>query len=107
MLFSLLGELCHLVIPIPIPASIYGMVFLFLSLALGLLKVDAVKEAGSFLVGALPLLFVVPTVGLMGCWDLIREDLLQIAILVVITTVFTFGVSGMLTKLFHKDGDTL
>ena len=107
MLFSLLGELCHLVIPIPIPASIYGMVFLFLSLALGLLKVDAVKEAGSFLVGALPLLFVVPTVGLMGCWDLIREDLLQIAILVVITTVFTFGVSGMLTKLFHKDGDTV
>ena len=107
MLFSLLGELCHLVIPIPIPASIYGMVFLFLSLALGLLKVDAVKEAGSFLVGALPLLFVVPTVGLMGCWDLIREDLLQIAILVVITTVFSFGVSGMLTKLFHKDGDTL
>ena len=107
MLFSLLGELCHLMIPIPIPASIYGMVFLFLSLALGLLKVDSVKEAGSFLVGALPLLFVVPTVGLMGCWDLIREDLLQIAILVVITTVFTFGVSGMLTKLFHKDGDTL
>ena len=107
ILFSLLGELCHLMIPIPIPASIYGMVFLFLSLALGLLKVDAVKEAGSFLVGALPLLFVVPTVGLMGCWDLIREDLLQIAILVVITTVFTFGVSGMLTKLFHKDGDTL
>jgi len=35
MLFSFLGELCHLVIPIPIPASIYGMVLLFLSLALG------------------------------------------------------------------------
>ena len=107
MLFSLLGELCHLMIPIPIPASIYGMVFLFLSLALGLLKADAVKEAGSFLVGALPLLFVVPTVGLVGCWDLIREDLLQIAILFVVTTVLTFGVSGMLTKLFHKDGDTV
>ena len=105
MLFSLLGELCHLMIPIPIPASIYGMVLMFLSLALGLLKVEAVKETGSFLVSLLPLLFVVPTVGLMGHWDLIRDDLLQIAILIVVTTMLTFGVSGMLTKLFHKDGD--
>ena len=105
MLFSLLGEIFHLMIPIPIPASIYGMVLLFLSLAMGLLKVDAVKETGSFLVSLLPLLFVVPTVGLMGCWDLIREDLLQIAILIVVTTVLAFGVSGMLTKLFHKEGD--
>ena len=105
MLFSLLGELCHLMIPIPSPASIYGMVLLFLSLAMGLLKVDAVKETGSVLVSLLPRLFVVPTVGLMGCWDLIREDLLQIAILIVVTTVLAFGVSGMLTKLFHKDGD--
>ena len=32
MLFSLLGELCHLILPFPIPASIYGMVLLFLSL---------------------------------------------------------------------------
>ena len=105
MLFSLLGELCHLMIPIPIPASLYGMVLLFLSLALGVLMVGTVKETGSFLVSLLPLLFVVPTVGLMGHWDLIREDLLQITILIVVTTMLTFGVSGMLTKLFHKDGD--
>lgn len=104
MLFSFLGEICHLIIPFPIPASIYGMVFLFLSFALGLLKVEAVKETGSFLVSLLPLLFVVPTVGLMGYWDLIRDDLLQIAILIIVTTVLTFGVSGMLTKLFRKDG---
>lgn len=104
MLFSLLGELCHLMIPIPIPASIYGMVLLFLSLALGLLKVDAVKETGSFLVSLLPLLFVVPTVGLMDCWDLIRDNLLQIVILIVVTTIITFGVSGAFTKLFRKDG---
>jgi len=105
MLFSLLGELCHLMIPIPIPASIYGMVLLFLALALGLLKVDAVKETGSFLVSLLPLLFVVPTVGLMGHWDLIRDDLFQIAAVIVVTTVLTFGVSGMLTRLFQREGD--
>jgi holin-like protein len=105
MLFSLAGELCQLLLPLPVPASIYGMVLLFLSLASGLLKVDAVKETGSFLVSLLPLLFVVPTVGLMGHWDLIRNDLLQIVILLVVTTILTFGVSGMLTKLFRKGGE--
>jgi len=105
LLFSLLGELCHLIIPLPIPASIYGMALLFLSLALKVLKVEAVKETGAFLVGLLPLLFVVPTVGLMGCWDLVQDNLLQIVILIVVTTVLTFGLSGALTRLFHKDGD--
>ena len=105
LLFTLAGELCHILIPIPIPASIWGMVLMLAALATKLLRVEAVKETGSFLVSLLPLLFVVPTVGLMGHWDLIREDLLQIAILIVVTTMLTFGVSGMLTKLFHKDGD--
>ena len=102
---SFVGEILNALIPLPIPASIYGMALLFLSLALKVLKVEAVKETGAFLVGLLPLLFVVPTVGLMGCWDLVQDNLLQIVILIVVTTVLTFGLSGALTRLFHKDGD--
>lgn len=105
LLFSFAGELCHMVLPVPIPASIYGMVLLLLALGLKIVKVEAVKETGNFLVSMLPLLFVVPTVALMGCWELIREDLLKIALLIVVTTVLTFGVSGCLTKGFRKGGD--
>lgn len=105
MLFSLLGELLHLLLPIPIPASIYGMVLLFIALACKLVKVEMVKETGSFLVSMLSLLFVVPTVGLMGCWPLIGDKLPQLAILVVVTTVVTFFISGILTRLFRKDGE--
>ena len=105
MLFSLAGDLCHALLPLPIPASIYGMVLLFLAFASKLLKVDAVKETGAFLVSMLPLLFVIPTVGLMAYWDLIRADVFRIAVLIVVTTILTFGVSGMLTKLFRKGGE--
>ena len=105
MLFSLAGDLCHMLLPFPIPASIYGMVLLFAALALKLLKVESVKETGAFLVSLLPLLFVIPTVGLMAYWDLIRADVFQIAFLIVVTTILTFGVSGMLTKVFRKGGD--
>lgn len=104
LLFSLAGDLCHALLPLPIPASIYGMVLLLLAFASKRLKIESVKATGSFLVSLLPLLFVAPTVGLMGCWDLIRTDPLKIGILILATTVLTFGVSGLLTKLFCKGG---
>ena len=104
ILFSFAGELCHSLIPIPIPASIYGMVLVLLALCLKVLKLEAVKETGSFLVSMLPLLFVAPTVGLLSCWDLIRDSVFQIVCIVIVTTVLTFGVAGVLTKLIRKGG---
>ena len=105
VLFSLAGELCHMLLPFPIPASLYGMVLLLLALALKLLPIDRVKETGNFLVSVLPLLFVAPTVGLMACWDRVREHIAGIALLTVLTTVITFGVSGLLAKIVSKGGD--
>ena len=103
LLFSLAGDLCHRLLPFPIPASICGMVLLLVCLALKWVKVEAVKETGTFLVSLLPLLFVVPTVGLMACWDLIREDILGIILVITLTTVLTFAVAGLLTKLLRKE----
>lgn len=105
LLLSLAGDLCHALIPLPIPASIYGMILFLIAFALKFLKVEDIKECGAFLVSLLPLLFVIPTVGLMGCWDLIRDDILKIAVLIIVTTVVTLGISGILTKLFQKGGN--
>ena len=102
--FSLLGELCHVVSPLPIPASIYGMVLLLLALLLKLVKTEHINETGSFLVKLLPLLFVVPTVGLIKYWDLIRSNLMGIILIIVVTTVLTFVVSGSVAKLFRRGG---
>ena len=38
LLISLVGELLGMVIPLPVPASIYGLVLLFLALQLRLLR---------------------------------------------------------------------
>lgn len=105
ILFSLAGEACHALLPFPIPASLYGLALLLLALAVKLLKVEQVKETGSFLVSLLPLLFVAPTVGLMACWDQIKHSLVGIVIVVVVTTVLVFAVAGWLTKVLRKGGD--
>lgn len=107
VLFSFLGELLHFLIPIPIPASIYGMVLLFAALALKIVPVKAVKESGSFLTTLLPLLFVGPIVSLLDHWAHIKDNLVPMLIIVLGTTVVVFLVSGWVTGWIvkHRKGD--
>ena len=102
-LFSFLGELCAYWIPIPIPASIYGMVLLFLALALKLLRAELVKDAGAFLTGLLPLLLVVPIVDLLDYWDTFHSAFFPILFIVIASTVLVFAVSGWVTQLLLKN----
>ena len=102
--FSLLGEALQRLIPLPIPASVYGLALLFGALCLKLLKVEQVKETGAFLTGIMPILFVAPAVGIVDHWALIRPNLLSIALIIAATTALTFGISGRLSQSLGKKG---
>ena len=101
-LFSFLGEVCRALIPFPIPASIYGMVLMLAALSLKIVKVEQVKDAGSFLVSFLPVLFIAPTVNLISCWDYIKNDLVVLILIIAVTAVLTFAVSGWVAQLVSK-----
>ena len=103
--FTLTGEALQRLLPLPIPASVYGLVLLFLALCAGLVKLSQVKQVGSFLTSLLPLLFVSPTVGIVEHWSLIKPQLLPILLLLAGSTAVTFGLSGSLTqRLIRKGG---
>lgn len=96
--FTFLGELLHFLIPLPIPASIYGMVLLFAALQFKFISVSAVKEMGGFLTSVIAVLFVPPIVALMDYWDLLRENILPIVIVLFSSSLLTFVISGRLTQ---------
>lgn len=104
IVFSFLGEVCRALIPLPIPASIYGMVLLFAALSLKIVKSEQVRDAGSFLTSILPVLFVAPVVNLMDCWQQIQDAMIPLAVIVLATTVITFGAAGFVTKLMMRGG---
>lgn len=97
-IFAFLGELLRLLIPLPIPASIYGMLLLFFSLSAKIVKVESVKAAGSFLTSILPLLFVPPVVSLLDCWDYVRSHIVGILLIFVLSSFLCFGISGRITQ---------
>lgn len=103
--FTLLGEALQRLIPLPVPSSVYGLVLLFAALCLKLVKLEQVKEAGGFLTSILPILFVAPAVGILENWALIKGAVLPMVLLVLASTVLTFGISGRIAQAIMKKGE--
>ena len=102
--FSLLGEALQTLIPLPIPAAIYGLVLLLIALCTGLLKPAHIADTANFLIGIMPLLFVAPAARIMTYWGIIKENLRPIIAITVISTFVVFAVSGLVTKWLRKGG---
>ena len=102
--FTFAGEALQRLLPLPIPASVWGLSLLFAALCLGLVKLEQVKEAGGFLTSILPILFVAPTVGIVEYWELISTKLLPIALILIASTALTFGITGRIVQGLAKKG---
>lgn len=98
LFISFLGEVLKYVLPLPVPASIYGLVLMFAALETGLLKLDSVRETGKFLIEIMPMMFIPAGVGLLEAWGTLRESLLAIAVIVVVSTILVMGISGKVTQ---------
>lgn len=96
--FSFLGELLHYILPLPIPASIYGIVLLFVALELKWVKVKDIRETSSFLIAVMPVMFIPAAVGLIDSWKSIGNSWLEYVIVTVLTTFIVMGVSGWITQ---------
>lgn len=104
--FTLFGEALHLLLPLPIPAAIYGLVLLFAALCLKIVKVEHVKQFSGFLLTIMPMLFVAPAVNLLESWGLLLPQLGYILLLIAVSTVLVFAVSGLVCQaVCKKEGD--
>lgn len=100
--FTMAGELLHLLLPLPIPTAIYGLILLFLALSFKIVKVEQIKEVSSFLSVFMSVLFVPPVVNLLEYWGILAPNLIPISLTVLLSTVLVFAVSGLVTKLFLR-----
>ena len=97
--FSFAGELLHSVLPFPIPASIYGIILLFLALELKLLKVKQIREVSTTLIISMPVMFVPPAVGLVSSWENIRENWAEYIFITFASTFVVMAAAGWTTQM--------
>ena len=98
LFISFLGEILHLLLPFPIPASIYGIVLLFAALETRLLKVAAIRETSSFLLDIMPILFVPGAVEFIDKWSILRPVLIPFTVITLVSTFTVLFASGRVTQ---------
>jgi Putative effector of murein hydrolase LrgA len=91
---SFAGEVLKYIIPLPIPASIYGLVIMLFLLGTKILSLECVRETGLFLVEIMPVMFIPAAVGLMDAWGELKPMLLSFSVITLFVTVLVMVCGG-------------
>ena len=102
LLISLLGEFLKAIIPFPVPASIYGMIILFVCLLTKIIKLEDVKDAGKFLIEIMPVMFIPAGVGLVTSWGVLQPILVPVSIITVVTIFTVMAATGLVSQIMIK-----
>lgn len=104
LLVSALGEGLHLLVPLPIPASVYGLMLMLVALVSGILKLKQVEETADFLIEIMPVMFIPAGVGLLEAWGDLQPIFVPVVVITVLTTVIVMVVTGRSTQyILRKD----
>ncbi|MFT6984950.1 MAG: holin-like protein [Psychromonas sp.] len=103
LLFLSFGRFISAYLPIPFPASIIGLVLLFIALSTSLVKVEWIMMSGHFILKYMALLFIPIGVGLLNYFDLIISHWLVIVCSLLFTTLFIMLVVGHFYQYINKN----
>ena len=99
---SFVGEILSYFIPLPIPASIWGLSLMLVLLLTKIVPLDAVRDCAKFLVSLMQIMFIPAAVGLITAVDSLKSSIAAIIIAIVIVTPIVFFVSGKITDVMIK-----
>lgn len=95
---TFVGELLYALLPLPIPASIYGLIVMLICLGTKVVKLSQVKIAADFLIDIMPPMFIPAAVGLIVVWGDLKEILIQVVVITCLSTVIVMVCTGKVTQ---------
>ena len=101
LLFLTIGEAIALT-GIGLPGNVIGMVMLALALAVGVVKLDAVKPASDVLLKNLAFFFIPAGVGVMVHGKVIAANWIAITVSVVVSFLVVLVTVGLMQKLLTR-----
>lgn len=100
--YCFLGEVLHALLPLPIPASIYGLSLLLAALRTGVVELEQVRETAGFLIAIFPLLFVPGAAGIMELGPVLAKNGLPVLLAVVLVTILVMAAAGWATQAVSR-----
>lgn len=94
-----LSVLVEKILPFAFPASVIGMILLFICLLSGLLKIEHIQDKADFLLENMAFFFIPAGVSIINYFDVLKNTWLQLILICVISTVITFAVTALSVRL--------
>lgn len=101
---SFLGEILHAAAPLPIPASVYGLVLMLLALCTGAVKLRQIKDTAIFLIEIMPVMFLPAAAKLLDAWADVRSVWFPLTVISLATTGIVMAVTGRVTQFMIRRG---
>lgn len=91
---SLIGEVLNHVVPLPVPASVWGMVLMFILLCFKIIKLEQVEQGADFLLSIMTVMFVPVGAGLIQSYTAIKNEIIAIFVILILSTLICFFITG-------------
>ena len=101
----LIGELISKSFSLPLPGNIIGMIILLILLCTKVIKVEKIESISTFFLDHLAFFFIPAGVGLISSFDIIKDSLVHILILCIITTFIVIVATGLIVQFIIKIKD--
>lgn len=102
LIYELVGEACTLLLRLPIPGPVLGMMFLFLTLMWRRQIPSSLNLASETLLGHLSLLFVPAGVGVMIHFERILQESMAISLTLLLSTIITMTVTATIMEVTQR-----
>ena len=99
---TLVSEFLSKQLPISMPASIYGIIILFLLLQMGLVKKEKVEGVCKFLIKIMPLTFIPSAVALIDSFLDLKAIIVPVVASIVFSTIFVMATTGFFCETLLK-----
>ena len=95
---TMAGEVLYQVLPLPVPAGVYGLFIMLAALMGGAVKLESVEGTGNFLMDTMTMMFIPATVGIVESIAEVRAVLVPFLVIIAVSTVLVMIVTGRMAQ---------
>lgn len=99
---SFVGEILNAMLPLQIPASVYGLIILFLLLCTKIVKLNQVESVADFMISIMPIFFIEPTVSIINSYGLVKGRILPLFLAAFLSFAGVVVITGLVSQLMMK-----
>lgn len=104
LLFTFIGDLISLILPLNMPGAIIGLLLLLFALFLKIIKVNYVYDVSLWLQQNMSFLFIPLGVGVMQYFDILKLKWFEFLLITVLSTIITLIVTAVYAEKCDKNG---